>query len=124
MDEQNKQQSKTTEEEVSVNACCDGADGCNCERPKAGGLPSWLKLLVAGGIILAAIWVGLRSLTAKPAASAEPPAAAAAASATQPSLAPAQAPQANQPSCCGGGNAPPGAQPPKCGSPSPGCCGH
>ncbi|MBI5536506.1 MAG: hypothetical protein HY898_27540 [Deltaproteobacteria bacterium] len=124
MDERTRNESETDAKDASANACCDGAEGCSCERPAASGLPSWLKLLVAGGILLAAIWVGLRSLAAKPAASAEPATAVASASATQPSSPPVQAPQVNQPSCCGGGNAPQGAQPPKCGSPSPGCCGH
>jgi hypothetical protein len=124
MDQQTSQEPRTDAKVASANACCDGAEGCNCAQPADRGLPQWLKVLIAGGIILAAIWVGLRSLATKPAASAEPSAVAASGSVTQPASLPAQVPQNNQPSCCGGGNAPAGAQPPKCGSPSPGCCGH
>ena len=120
----------SNEQAAAPAPCCGpNAAGCDCNQPAD---RSWLKLLVAGLVILAAAWLGIRSMVARPAV--QPDNATAVASgpsggiATPGASANTQPRPGNQgqPSCCGGGNAPPtqGGAPPKCGGGKPGCCGN
>jgi hypothetical protein len=132
---------ETDKDTQPADACCEGdgakasacgpgdaAGDCACCAP-APSERSWLKLLIAGVVLLAAAWLGIRSMAAKPDVRPDAQSAVASGSAMGATL-PANAQQPGnqgQPSCCGGGKAPAatgGAAPPKCGGGTPGCCGR
>ena len=106
----------------------DAEGNCACCAPPPSDR-SWLKLLIAGGVLLTAAWLGIRSMTAKTDVRPDTQSAAPSGSvkgATAPAMGQQQPGNQGQPSCCGGGNAPPAAPgaAPKCGGGKSSCCGN